>query len=83
MMDFNEAFEIIGGHDSEFDYCTEYANAFVFSKKDELSFGGINSPVAVMKEDGCCISFVAYISESDHRVVRDGYLKNWTVGSKA
>lgn len=45
-----------------FDFCTEYENAYVFSRYDDISFGGI-SPCAVMKDSGKCYSFVAVLDE--------------------
>ena len=41
-----------------FNFCTEYENAFVFSKYDDISIGGI-SPCAVMKSDGSARLFEA------------------------
>ncbi|MBR3314655.1 MAG: hypothetical protein IKG18_11010 [Atopobiaceae bacterium] len=78
MINFKEALEIINRYYREFDYCTEYADAFVFSKKDYMGFGGFGSPAAVLKEDGSCINFVTYISEShEEEVVREGYISDW------
>lgn len=47
---------------SWFDFCTEYENAYVFSRYDDISFGGI-SPCAVMKDSGKCYNFVAVLDE--------------------
>ena len=77
MVNFKEALEIINAYDHEFDYCTEYDDAFVFGKSDDMSFGGWNSPAAVLKEDGSCINFVAYIAEGAGEVVREGYISDW------
>lgn len=48
---------------SWFNLCTEYDNAFVFSKYDDFSFGGYGSPCAVMKAGGECCSFSAVLDE--------------------
>ena len=45
-----------------FNCCSEYEHAFVFSKWDDFSFGGI-SPCAVMKDTGAALNFVAAIDE--------------------
>lgn len=48
---------------SWFNFCTEYENAFVFSKYDDISIGGI-SPCAVMKNDGSTRLFEAVLGET-------------------
>ena len=76
MSAFNEALGIAREWNDEYDYCIEYENAFVFSKRDERSFGGFNSPVAVLKTDGSCASFVSVIGELGDEV-REGYIEEW------
>ena len=78
MINFKEALAIVNRYNRNYDYCTEYADAFVFSKMDEMSIGGWNSPAAVLKEDGSCINFVSYITESHEKeVVREGCISDW------
>ena len=76
MIGFNEALSIMNKYPHEFDYCTEHENAYVFSKMDELSFGGTNSPAAVMKAGGECCNFVSVIGELGDEI-REGYIKDW------
>lgn len=83
MVAFEEALGIVSEYDAEFDYCVEYADAFVFSKKDDFSFGGQNSPAAVMKENGRCINFIEYIDESDCEEIRKGFIEDWIQGKVA
>lgn len=44
----------------EVNYCTDQTDAFVFSKKDDISIGG-NGPIAVLKKTGVCINYVAFL----------------------
>ncbi len=46
-----------------FNLCTEHEKAYVFSKYDDMSFGGSPSPCAVMKATGECCNFVAVLDE--------------------
>lgn len=76
MVDYKKAKALALSCWSEVDYCTEYENAFVFSKMDDMSFGG-NSPVVVLKATGRCINMVSYIDEmrgGTLSVVREGYI---------
>ncbi len=58
----------------EVDYCTEHPGAYVFSKKDDLSFGG-NSPVVVLKETGECWNYTAFLDEDyDLDVISEHYI---------
>ena len=59
---------------NEVDYCTEYADAYVFSKKDDLSIGG-NSPIAVMKKTGECMDFL-YLEDKGYNldVISERYI---------
>lgn len=59
-----------------FNFCTEYENAFVFSKYDDMSIGG-NGPCAVMKNDGSALNFAAVLDEigdelHDYKMSLDG-----------
>lgn len=45
-----------------FDHCVEYENAFVFSRYDDMSFGGV-SPCAVIKATGAPMNFVAVLDD--------------------
>lgn len=45
-----------------FNLCTEYDNAFVFSKYDDISIGGTPGPCVVMKGSGEALNFVAALS---------------------
>lgn len=65
-----------------FDFCTEYENAFVFSRYDDMSFGGVG-PCAVMKASGECCNFAAVLDEVGNpvryfRMDRDGGLTDVT-----
>lgn len=44
----------------EVNYCTDQTDAFVFSKKDDISIGG-NGPIAVLKKIGECINYVTFL----------------------
>ena len=71
---YEEALRIAVSCWAEVDYVTEYEDAFVFSRYDDMSFGG-NSPVVVMKATGETINFVAYLDSG--RVgnpIREGYI---------
>ena len=80
MLDFADAMRVIDKYEHAFDYCTEYSDAFVFSKLDSMTFGGGESPVAVLKEDGSCINFVAYITMGHGEGIREGYIRDWKAG---
>lgn len=43
------------------DYCVEYTDAYVFSIKGEISFGGNTAPVVVMKKTGEIMGMTAYV----------------------
>lgn len=77
MIEFSEAKRLALSCWGEVDYCMEYADAFIFSKKDDLSFGG-NGPVVVLKANGRCINMVSYIEDMSDgsRPIREGYLKD-------
>lgn len=73
---FSEALAVAKKCWDEVDYCTEYQGAFVFSKLDDMSFGG-NGPVAVLKEDGRPINYVAFIGMGPGEQLREGYLRDF------
>ncbi|MDO4807586.1 MAG: hypothetical protein Q4A07_10090 [Coriobacteriales bacterium] len=75
-VDFDKAVGIAKQCWDEVDYCIEYAGAYVFSVKDDMSFGG-NGPVAVMKSDGRPINFVAFLYIGAGEPLREGYLKDF------
>lgn len=71
---FEEALRMAVRCWDEVDYVTEYEDAYVFSRYDDMSFGG-NSPVVVMKATGEVINLVAYLGFG--RVgdpIREGYI---------
>lgn len=45
-----------------FDFCTEFENAFVFSRHDDISIGG-NGSCAVMKATGEACTFAGVLAE--------------------
>ena len=55
---------------SEIDYCTEYDNAYVFSKKDDMSFGG-NGPVVILKNSGEALDFTYYLDNLSGKYMRE------------
>ena len=79
MIDINAARDIALSKMSDkafFDFCTEYENAFVFSKYDDMSIGG-NGPCAVMNSDGSALNFSAVLDEigdelHDYKMNLDG-----------
>ncbi len=79
MVNLNQAREIALSRISDktwFDHCVEYENAFVFSRYDDMSFGGI-SPCAVMKATGEPMNFVAVLDSlgkevAEYSMPRDG-----------
>ena len=75
MITKNEAIKLAKEHNSAYDYCTEYENAYLFSIKDFLSIGGFDSPVAVMKETGQCFNMTHFIDCVDEgALVEEGYI---------
>ncbi len=63
MVDLAQAREIALSRMSDktwFDHCVEYDNAFVFSRYDDMSFGGI-SPCAVIKTTGAPMNYAAVL----------------------
>lgn len=76
MVTYEEALQLATARRSDVDYCTEHEDAFVFSKMDELSFGG-NGPVVVLKATGECINMPAYlVGMGATSVLREGYIKD-------
>lgn len=59
---------------SEVNYFMDQTDAFVFSKKGDLSFGG-NGPVAVIKESGECINYISFLDgDYDTTIVSEKYI---------
>ena len=58
----------------EFNYFLDQTDAFVFSKKGEMSFGSV-APVAVLKDSGECINYVAFLDgDYDSTIVSEKYI---------
>ena len=52
----------------------DQTDAFVFSKKGDLSFGG-NGPVAVVKESGECINYISFLDgDYDTTIVSERFV---------
>ncbi|MBQ6390201.1 MAG: hypothetical protein IJH88_01090 [Eggerthellaceae bacterium] len=62
--------EVYGG---EIDYCCETDDAFLFRRRDYMSFDG-PGPILVWKSGGGFGNYVAYNLEGGFEIVRDGYL---------
>ena len=73
MMNFEEAKKKAKELRKDIDYCQEYEDAYIFSKKDDNSFGG-QGPVVILKENGKAINMVAYCNMSDADLVREADL---------
>ena len=59
---------------SEVDYSMDQTDAFVFSKKGDLSFGG-NGPVAVIKKTGECINYISFLDgDYDTTIVSERFI---------
>lgn len=72
MVDYEKALSIAKGQWEEIDYFQEQENAFIFSKKDDQSFGG-SGPVVVLKDTGECLNMPAYICEGlSSPTIREG-----------
>ena len=52
------------------DFCQEYEDAFIFSKKDEFSIGG-DGPVVILKESGEAINMTGYCDSSNASLIRE------------
>lgn len=62
-------------HWNGINYCTEYENAYLFSKKNDRSFGG-PGPVAVLKDTGEMVNMTYFVDKVDRgKLVSEGYLK--------
>ena len=70
MMNFEEAKKKAKKLRKDVDFCQEYEDAYIFSKKDDVSFGG-QSPVVILKENGEAISMVAYCNMPDAEFVQE------------
>lgn len=75
MITKEEAIKLAKDINNSYNYCTEYENAYLFSIKDFLSFGGFDSPVAVMKETGECFNMTHFVDCVDAgALVEEGYI---------
>ena len=53
-------------------HCAEYADAFWFSNQNSaLSFGGVDSPVIILKENGEAVNAVSYIERGAGEIIRE------------
>ena len=53
-------------------HCVEYEDAFWFSnRKSSLSFGGMDSPVIILKENGKVISAASYVDIGAGEIIRE------------
>ena len=53
-------------------HCVEYEDAFWFSnRKSSLSFGGMESPVIVLKENGKVVSAASYTGRGAGEIIRE------------
>lgn len=57
----------------DIDFCTEREDAYIFSKKDEISIGGIG-PVVILKASGKAINMPDYIEISDAKEIGSRYI---------
>lgn len=74
MVSFDEARDKALECWDEIDYFEEEPDAFIFSKKDDMSFGG-SGPVVVLKASGRCINMVDYCDEEhDPTIISEGYI---------
>ena len=62
--------EVYGG---EIDYCCETSDAFLFRRRDYMSFGG-PGPILVWKSGGGFGNYAVYNLEGGFEIVREGYL---------
>ena len=69
-MTFKKAEKIARGLKENIDFCQEYEDAFIFSKKDELSIGG-DGPVVILKESGEAINMTSYCDSSKAALLRE------------
>ena len=79
LFDFREALDLARSawdekvYGGEIDYCCETDDAFLFSRRDYVSFGG-PGPVLVWKLGGGFGNYVAYNLEGGFDIIREGYL---------
>lgn len=77
MIAYDVALEKARGCWPEVDYVTDQTDAYVFSKKDDFSLGG-NGPVAVLKDSGECVNYVAFLDgDYDSTTVSEGYVADY------
>ena len=70
MITFEEAKKKALGLRKDVDTCRENKDAFVFSKKNDVSFGG-DGPVAILKGNGRAINMVDYCDISDAEFIQE------------
>ena len=51
----------------EINYCMEYTDAYIFSDKDYIGFGG-KSPIVILKKTGEVLSMVEYTNASGNLI---------------
>lgn len=74
MINKEDAMKVAKEYWDEIDYCTEYENAYLFSKKDHMAFGG-PGPVAITKSDGTMLNMTYFVdSYNAGEVVSEGYI---------
>ena len=69
-MTFEKAEKMARGLKENIDFCREYEDAFIFSKKDEFSIGG-DGPVVILKESGEAINMTGYCDSSNASLIRE------------
>lgn len=69
MIEYDEALKIARGKKKGINHCVEYTNAFAFSREDDNSCDGGDSPIVVLKETGETINMVEYLWSPNKEVV--------------
>ena len=69
-MTFKKAEKMARGLKENIDFCQEYEDAFIFSKKDEFNIGG-DGPVVILKESGEAINMTGYCDSSKAALIRE------------
>lgn len=54
----------------DIDICREHTDAFIFSVKDDISFGG-DGPVVILKENGRAINMADYLDDFSGEFVKE------------
>lgn len=57
----NEAVELAKAHVPNIDNYTEQKEGFIFGVRNDMSFGGGNGPIVVLKSTGQCLSMPTYL----------------------